>query len=46
MTHHLLQRQLKKLGIDPSTPPDKVAWQELQDQISNSYTEADEDRPL
>ena len=46
MTHRLLQRQLKKLGIDPSTPPDKDTWQKLQDQISNSYTGADEDRYL
>ncbi len=45
--HPLLQRQLKRLGLNPQTPPvDLVVWQELLERVSRSYTEADQERYL
>ncbi len=45
--HPLLQRQLKRLGLQTDHLPDNiVAWQELLKQISHRYTEADPERYL
>ncbi len=47
MTHHLLQRQLEKLGIDSGTPPaDGERWRQMQELISRTYAAADYDRYL
>ncbi|MEK6677191.1 MAG: ATP-binding protein [Planctomycetota bacterium] len=47
MLHALLTRQLKRAGLDPSSPPtDSQAWQALLGWISHAYTEADQDRYL
>src|SRR5438552_16909205 len=45
--HPLLSRQLKKLGIaDSSVSPAPESWQELLRRVSQSYTEADQERYL
>ncbi len=46
MTHQLLERQLKKLGIDADTPPNSSHWAKFLEQIDNTYQEADQDRYL
>jgi len=43
--HRLLQRQLKRLGIDSAQgPPSPQAWGELLQRVSQAYDEADQDR--
>lgn len=45
--HPLLQRQLKRLGLDPShCPADMAAWQAMLQRISHSYAENDQGRTL
>ena len=44
MPHRLLSRQLKKLGLRETAPPDPEAWTALLDRISATYAEADQDR--
>jgi diguanylate cyclase (GGDEF)-like protein/PAS domain S-box-containing protein len=45
--HSLLARQLKKTGLaDLVSPPDSEAWLALLGRISQSYTEADQERYL
>ena len=45
--HPLLQRQLKRLGIeDFSSPPNGEIWQRFLERISKSYIESDEGRAL
>lgn len=45
--HPLLQRQLKRLGLDPSNcPADQAGWHAILDRISQSYTENDQGRAL
>jgi len=45
--HRLLERQLKKLNLGAeSVPSDPKEWQRLLERISQSYTEADQDRYL
>jgi signal transduction histidine kinase len=46
MPHRLVERQLKKLGLDWSSPPSLEAWQQFLERVSQSYTEADRDRYL
>jgi PAS domain S-box-containing protein len=47
MLHPLLRRQLKRLGIQAeTTPPTADQWQKFLAKISQSYTEADQDRYL
>ena len=46
MTHSLLLRQLKKLGLDPSTPPDPSVWETFLNEVEHSYSAADDDRYL
>ncbi len=43
MLHSLLERQLKKLGIDASVPPDAESWHRLLKLISGCYEGAGED---
>jgi diguanylate cyclase (GGDEF)-like protein/PAS domain S-box-containing protein len=45
--HPLLKRQLRKIGVsDAAQPPEAAAWQALLDRVSQSFTEADQDRYL
>ncbi|MEK7762658.1 MAG: response regulator, partial [Nitrospirota bacterium] len=45
--HPLLQRQLKRLGLDPAqSPTDPADWQALLGRVSQSYTESDQGRTL
>jgi PAS domain S-box-containing protein len=45
--HPLLQRQLKRLGLDPERCPTEAdAWQTMLERISQSYTEGDQGRAL
>ena len=46
MNHHrLLERQLRKLGLDPEQPPtDLASWRALLQSIGGSYETADQDR--
>jgi signal transduction histidine kinase len=46
MQHRLVERQLKKLGLDPESPPDLETWQQFLERVSQSYIEADRDRYL
>ena len=43
--HILLQRQLRRLGVDPEgPPPGPPAWAQLLQRVSRAYTDADADR--
>ena len=45
--HHVLARQLKKLGLDPAHPPQcPAAWQHFLERIDRAYQGADQDRYL
>ena len=44
--HRVLQRQLRRLGLSPTTPPEPDQWQEFLSRVSAAYTEADDDRYL
>ena len=45
--HPLLQRQLKRLGLDPECcPTDVGVWRTVLERISQSYTEGDQGRSL
>jgi PAS domain S-box-containing protein len=45
--HYALQRQLRRLGLDPQTlPVDLATWQDFLQRVSRSYTEADQERYL
>ena len=45
--HYALQRQLRRLGLDPQTlPVDLATWQEFLERVSRSYTDADQERYL
>ncbi len=45
--HPLLQRQLKRLGLDPAQhPTDPAGWQALLERVSQSYAESDRGRTL
>ncbi|HXV97064.1 MAG TPA: ATP-binding protein [Anaerolineae bacterium] len=46
MLHRLVERQLKKLGLDEATLPEIEVWQQFLERVSQSYTEADRDRYL
>jgi PAS domain S-box-containing protein len=47
MVHPLLQRQLKRLGVDPeSCPTDVGIWRTALERVSQSYIEADQGRAL
>ena len=45
--HPLLQRQLKRLGLDPERcPTDVDVWRTTLERISQSYSEGDQGRTL
>ena len=45
--HPLLQRQLKRLMLDPACCPiDEGVWQTMLERISQSYAEGDQGRTL
>ncbi len=45
--HHLLERQLKNLGLDgTASPPSPEQWRLFLDRIDRSYAQADQDRFL
>jgi len=44
MAHPLLERQLRRLGIEEGTPPSPDAWAKLLDRIGKAYKESDEGR--
>ena len=47
MHHRVLQRQLRKLGLDPALmPAGEAAWHSLLDRVSRAYADADQDRYL
>ncbi len=46
MLHQILERHLKRLGLDAETPPTLAEWQKLLDRTSRAYSEADQDRYL
>src|SRR6185295_11826262 len=46
MSHPLLDRQLRRLGLAPESPPDLAAWTTLLDRIGKAYKEFDEGRYL
>jgi PAS domain S-box-containing protein len=46
MLHRLVERQLKKLGLDEATPPTAEGWQQFLERVSQSYIEADRERYL
>lgn len=46
MIHHVLRRQLRKLGLSPEHPPSPEQWGQLIDRISQAYTDSDQERYL
>jgi diguanylate cyclase len=42
--HPVLARQLRRLSLDPDTPPDVAAWQRFLERVDRCYTDADDDR--
>ncbi len=46
VTHHLLERQLRRLGLASGSPPTLEQWHRLLEQIDRTYAEADQDRYL
>ncbi|MEI8303623.1 MAG: response regulator [Burkholderiales bacterium] len=44
--HPLLQRQMRRLGLDPQQPPGGEGWLALLASVSRAYGEADADRYL
>lgn len=43
----VLARQLRRAGLDPSTPPqDEIGWRLFLDRIEQSYSDADQNRYL
>ncbi len=44
--HPALERQLRRLDLDPGSPPDTRTWAALLGRVSAAYDEADQDRYL
>lgn len=42
--HRLLARQLRKLGLDATQPPDAITWRQLLHAIGDAYEQSDQDR--
>jgi diguanylate cyclase len=42
--HPVLARQLRRLSLDPDTPPELTAWQRLLERVERCYTDTDEER--
>src|SRR5262249_27601203 len=47
MNHSVLERQLKKVGLEADTLPTNLAsWKELLEHINRAYTQGEQDRYL
>jgi signal transduction histidine kinase/ActR/RegA family two-component response regulator len=44
--HNLLSRQLRKAGLDETTPPTLEQWSQLLERIDRAYAQIDQDRYL
>jgi diguanylate cyclase (GGDEF)-like protein/PAS domain S-box-containing protein len=44
--HRILARQLRRLGIDTTAPPDPAQWAALLDRVNAAYEDADQSRYL
>ncbi len=44
MTTSLLDRQLRRLGLDADIPPDAERWRAFLERVRRTYTEAEQDR--
>jgi signal transduction histidine kinase/ActR/RegA family two-component response regulator len=44
--HNLLSRQLRKAGLDETTPPTLDQWSQLLERIDRAYAQIDQDRYL
>ena len=44
--HHILSRQLRRLGLDPASSPPPAAWRELLDTLSTTYRDAEDERHI
>ena len=42
--HHLLTRQLRRLGLDPASSPSPAAWRTLLETLSTTYNESEDER--
>ncbi|HET6484559.1 MAG TPA: bifunctional diguanylate cyclase/phosphodiesterase [Actinoplanes sp.] len=42
--HRTLERQLRRLGLAPDTPPDPAGWARFLERVSASYVESEADR--
>jgi diguanylate cyclase (GGDEF)-like protein/PAS domain S-box-containing protein len=42
--HPVLARQLRRLSLDPDTPPDLTVWQRFLERVERFYAEADAER--
>jgi PAS domain S-box-containing protein len=42
--HPVLARQMRRLGLDPSTPPAEAGWRAFVEQVSRTYQAGDTDR--
>jgi diguanylate cyclase (GGDEF)-like protein/PAS domain S-box-containing protein len=42
--HPVLARQLRRLSLDPDTPPALTAWQRLLERVERCYVDADDER--
>ena len=46
MTHHLLERQLRRFGIGSDSSPTMEQWRRFLEYVDRTYAEADQDRYL
>jgi hypothetical protein len=46
MLHRLLDRQLRRLGLEPGTPPDEALWIQLLEKVGRTYEAIDRERYL
>jgi diguanylate cyclase (GGDEF)-like protein/PAS domain S-box-containing protein len=42
--HPVLARQLRRLSLDPDTPPDSTAWPRFLERVERCYVDADDER--
>jgi diguanylate cyclase (GGDEF)-like protein/PAS domain S-box-containing protein len=42
--HPVLARQLRRLSLDPNTPPELAAWQRFLERVERCYVDADDER--
>jgi diguanylate cyclase (GGDEF)-like protein/PAS domain S-box-containing protein len=42
--HPVLARQLRRLSLDPDTPPDLTIWQRFLERVERCYVDADDER--